>query len=89
MFLVSDGNAATLLAGLAVLGEETIASVSPAVKMFLETPKTPPETIITPYNRCMSKSIRILIEGGNFKGSHLYTHFSIINHLERKLTGTN
>jgi len=88
-FLVHEANTKMLLAGFAVLGEESVASVSTAIKIFLKLHKKPPETIVTPYNRCMYKSMKILIEERSFTGSHIYSLPGFISHLQDKLSGSS
>lgn len=88
LFLVTGADLERMLAGVALIGEDSVASITAALKMFVRLNLKLPESIIATYQKNMSKSLKILLEDGTFSGSHLYWPSSLVRHATTKLAGT-
>ena len=78
LFSVFDSNCRTLMAGIALYGSDTVASIYKTIKAYIKNIEKKPSTIITSQQPNVVRTMDILKEIGIYKGVHLVDRHRVL-----------
>jgi hypothetical protein len=89
VFCVTDTNIRILLAGIAILCDETTATMAKVFSFLFELHQKEPQSIVTDQQLSMESAIQLLRESDAYHGIHLFDPWHVLQTIKRKLKDRN